>query len=142
MNKVTIEEILDKEGIYMCPTVGDSMEPLLKNRLNTVVIKKSASPLKKYDIALYYRPTTKSYVLHRVVKVKEKKQEYLIVGDNRWRKERVPFSWVIGVFAGYYEGERYIDVNDEEYIKYSKRIVRNYPFRAIKLIIRRILRKR
>ena len=142
MNKVTIEEILDKEGKYLGPTVGDSMEPLLHNRVNTIVIEKVKGELSKYDVPLYKRPTTNQYVLHRIVKVDQKKKEYIIVGDNRWRKERVPFSWVIGNLVGYYEGERYISTSDEEYIKYSRRIVRNYPFRAIKLILRRIFRKR
>lgn len=141
MNKMTIEEILNKEGKYLTPTVGDSMEPLLHNRRNTVVIRQTSSILKKYDIPLYKRPTTGKYVLHRIVKVNLKSKEYIIVGDNRWRKEKVPFSWVLGVMEGYFEGDEYISCEDPSYIKYSKKIVRNYPFRVVKLIIKRIFKR-
>ena len=141
MSKVTIEEILEREGRYLAPTVVDSMEPLLHNRRNTVVIEKVVGTLKKYDVPLYKRPISNKYVLHRIVKVNEKKKEYIIVGDNRWRKEKVPFSWVIGVLVGYFEKDQYISCTSQEYINYSKKIVRNYPFRAIKLIFKGAIRK-
>lgn len=143
MSKKTIEEILESDGRYLAPTVGDSMEPMLHNRKNTVVIEKSNHILKKYDVPLYKRPTTNQYVLHRIIKVDLKHKQYIIVGDNRWRKEKVPFSWVIGVLVGYYkENNTYVNCLDKDYIKYAKRIVRNYPFRTIKLIIKRLFRKK
>lgn len=137
MNKTTIEEIIEKNGKYLSTTVGDSMEPLLRHRSNTVVIKRAEQPLKKYDVPLYRRPDGK-YVLHRIVAVREKKGYYSIVGDNRWKKEKVPFSWIVGVMEGYYEGDRYISVEDEDYLKYVRKLTRNYPFRAIRLIGKRI----
>lgn len=137
MNKATIEEIIERNGKYLSTTVGDSMEPLLRHRSNTVVIAKAEQPLKINDVPLYKRPNGK-YVLHRIVGVSEKKGYYYIVGDNRWRKEKVPFSWIVGVMEGYYEGERYISVKDEEYLKYVRKLTRNYPFRAIRLIAKRI----
>lgn len=39
---------------------------------------------------------------------------------------------------GYYEGDRYISVEDENYLKYVRKLTRNYPFRAIRLIGKRI----
>lgn len=140
MNKLTIEEIIEKDGMYLAPTVGDSMEPLLHNRKNTVVIKKIDRKINNYDVILYKRPNGQ-YVLHRVIKIKPKKGIYYTLGDNRFKKERVPFSWGIGVFDGYYQGEDYISINDKNYQRYVNKLKRNLPFRRIKLVIKRIFKK-
>ena len=63
-----MEQELALYGYGLFQTVGDSMEPLLHNRISTVLIEIPKSPLKKYDVALYRRPRGE-YVLHRVVKV-------------------------------------------------------------------------
>ena len=141
MSKSSIEEILKKEGRYVSTTVGDSMEPMLYNRQNHIVIKTFEGVLNKYDIPLYKRPQTGKYVFHRIVKVDKKRKIYITVGDNRWKKEKVPFDWVLGVMEGYYIGEKYISSTDEDYLKYVKKHTRKYPFRAIKLICKGAVRK-
>lgn len=115
----TIEQELALQEHSFFQTVGDSMEPLLHNRESTVVLKKAEEPLKKYDVALYRRPTGE-YVLHRVVKVR--KETYLIQGDNRLGRETVPKEWIIGVMAGYYEGEEniYVSCNSKKYRNYLR----------------------
>lgn len=118
----TIEEELAVNGHSFFQTVGDSMEPLLHNRKSTVVIQTKKGPLKRYDVALYRRPSTGAYVLHRVVKVLD--GAYLICGDNRLQQEKVPDGWVIGVMAGYYQDEAdvYVSCASEGYRQYLKRL--------------------
>jgi len=69
MNK-SIEELLEENGKHFQTTVGDSMEPMLRDRKNVVEIVKPTRPLKRYDLPLYRRPDGK-YVLHRILKVKK-----------------------------------------------------------------------
>ncbi|MDO5560475.1 MAG: S24/S26 family peptidase [Oscillospiraceae bacterium] len=126
----TIEETLDRFGRIIQTTVGDSMQPMLKNRKNAVVIEKPDRCLKKYDIALYRRPDGK-YVLHRIIKVC--KNEYITCGDNRWTKERVPHSWIIGVTTGFYSKGRFITVNDLRYRAYVILWCTFFPVRAFVL---------
>lgn len=118
----TIEKELAMNGHSFFQTVGDSMEPLLHNRKSTVVIEAKKRPLKRYDVALYRRPSTGAYVLHRVVKVLD--DAYLIRGDNRLWQEKVPDEWVIGVMIGYYQDEQniYISCDSEAYRQYLKRL--------------------
>lgn len=110
-----IEEELERSGKILQTTIGDSMEPMLQNRQNIVVIEKADGLLKKYDLPLYRRPNGK-YVLHRILKVR--KNDYIICGDNRIRRETVPHEWIIGVVSGYYKGKKFISVKDRKYLLY------------------------
>lgn len=140
MGNSTIEQELETQGHSFFQTVGDSMEPLLHNRKSTVVIEKASGALKKYDVALYRRPTGE-YVLHRVLKVRL--SDYLICGDNRIYREPVPKEWVLGVMIGFYPGveERYISCEDLEYQKYLEKLGLQYWKRWIKALPGRIYRK-
>ena len=110
-----IEGELERSGKILQTTIGDSMEPMLQNRQNIVVIEKADGLLKKYDLPLYRRPNGK-YVLHRILKVR--KNDYIICGDNRTRRETVPREWIIGVVSGYYKGKKFISVKDRKYLLY------------------------
>lgn len=110
-----IEEELERSGKILQTTIGDSMEPMLQSRQNIVVIEKADGLLKKYDLPLYRRPNGK-YVLHRILKVR--KNDYIICGDNRIRRETVPHEWIIGVVSGYYKGKKFISVKDRKYLLY------------------------
>lgn len=140
MANSTIEQELDHLGHCLFQTVGDSMEPLLHNRKSTVVIEKSTGMLRKYDVALYRRPTGE-YVLHRIVKVK--KGNYLICGDNRIYREPVPGEWILGVMTGFYpdESSRYLTCSDPEYQEYLHAWGRNYCRRWIRALPGRLWRK-
>ena len=65
----TFEQLLAQDGRLVYKTKGTSMEPMLRQNRDLVIIEVPASRLKKYDVALYRRG--ESYVLHRVVDVKE-----------------------------------------------------------------------
>ncbi len=129
MNKRTIEEELNRTGRILRTTTGISMEPMLKHRKNIVVLEKANGILKKYDIALFKRPNGQ-YVLHRVLKVREK--DYIICGDNSLQKEIVPYKWVLAYASGYYKNGKLISLNDENYKKYLKTL----GIRHIKLWIK------
>jgi signal peptidase I len=129
MEKMTLEEGIKKNGYHLSTIVGDSMMPLLRNRRDTVKIVPVNDVLKKYDLPLYKRPTGE-YVLHRIIKVK--KEHYVICGDNRFLKEKVPFDWVVGVTEMIYRDDREISVTNPQYIKYVKKIRRTFWWRRIK----------
>ena len=101
---MTFEELLQEDGRLVYRTRGVSMEPMLRQNRDLVVIEVPASRLKKYDVALYRRGT--SYVLHRVIGVK--RDHYLIRGDNTYALETVPDSAVLGVLTAFQrKGKKY-----------------------------------
>lgn len=81
-----IEKAIENGGEFRIITAGTSMQPLLRNRCDTVVlVKAGAGKLKKYDIPLYKRKNGQ-YVLHRIMKCG--KDEYCLCGDNQTEFER------------------------------------------------------
>ena len=89
---------LNRNGKIIYTNVGDSMMPLIKQGRDVLIIEKTHGRLKKYDIPLYQRDSGQ-YVLHRILKVREK--DYVICGDNRWQKETgITDRHIIGVLTG------------------------------------------
>lgn len=78
-----ISEEIRKEKKVNLTVTGDSMYPLFKSRIDTVVLDGTKNP-KKYDI-VFYRRENGSYILHRILK--EKDGLYTIAGDNELKKE-------------------------------------------------------
>ncbi len=125
MNKKSIEDIIESEGIYMCTTVGVSMYPMLRNRRDTVVILPKSGRLKKYDVPLYR--VGKKYVLHRVIKVLPEKG-YNIRGDNCFCTEKnIPEEAVIGVLSEFWRNGKRIDTENLSYKIYSRLWVFLHP---------------
>lgn len=131
-----IENAIKKCGRVVTVPVGKSMWPMLKNRRDHIVIVPVTRPFKRYDVPLYRR-NKDTYVLHRIIKVKNDGQ-YVICGDNLWRKEYdVTDEQIVGILAGFFRGERYIDC--ETNILYHTYVYiwrALYPFRSLILIIR------
>lgn len=77
-------ETIESGGVFRMVTAGISMLPLLRNRKDTVVLKKPSFPLKQYDIPLYLRADG-HFILHRVLKVESDLSEniYTMCGDNQ-----------------------------------------------------------
>lgn len=123
----------------MQTTVGDSMEPMLKNRENIVVLEKAEGILKKHDLPLYKRPNGQ-YVLHRIIKVR--KNDYIVCGDNRWKTEIIPHEWVIARTMGYYKNGSFISVNDKDYCKYLKTLGIRRKKLWFKWIINRLFKRK
>ena len=115
MNVLTFEDILSHDGTLVYRTRGVSMEPMLRQNRDLVVIRVPSSRLRKFDVALYRRG--RNYVLHRVIKVCD--GHYLIRGDNTYAVETVPDSAVIGVLTGFQRKGKEHDVSERGYRLYT-----------------------
>ncbi len=78
-----IEELLSCGKKVNLTVTGNSMYPLFRNRLDTVVLEKSLN-YEKNDIVFYKRDNGQ-YVLHRIVS--EKDGFFCTAGDNETEKE-------------------------------------------------------
>lgn len=132
-----IEDVLERDGVFVSTTVGKSMYPLLKDRRDTVIITATnGKRLKKYDIPLYRRGD--DYVLHRIVKVKD--DSYVILGDNCERKEYgITDDRIIGYVTGMYRREKYVSPDGKLYRAYARFWYFIYPVRRLFMIMRRKL---
>ena len=141
----TFEEILEKDGKLVYKTKGVSMNPMLYQNRDLVVIEVPKGRLRKYDVALYKRG--KSYVLHRVIEVNEN-GTYSIRGDNTYTIETVPEEAVIGVLTSFVRDGKQYSVTDPEYQRYVKFWCEAYPARNLythakwrtKAVLRRIIK--
>ncbi|MBQ7831267.1 MAG: S24/S26 family peptidase [Clostridia bacterium] len=134
--KQTIEQVLFDKGVYIGPTVGISMLPMLKNRRDTIVVQAKTERLKPLDVALYKRGD--AYVLHRVLEVKEK--GYIIRGDNCYTDEQVPEESVIGVLTEFFRKNKHFYCTDEKYLKYVKRRLKYYKPRRFFVLCKSYVR--
>lgn len=132
----TIKEILENKGIYTGLTMGASMEPLIHQQKDNIIVVKPEGRLKKYEIPVYVTNNGK-YIMHRIVKVCD--DHYIIVGDNLLRKEYVTDDMIVGKLAGFYKnGKKYIDLSsNKKYIIYSKLWVALLPVRPVLLLFTR-----
>ena len=134
-----IEEELKKHGKYVCKTEGNSMYPMLRQGLDRVIVAPPVFPLKKYDVPVY--KSGDHYTMHRIIKIK-KDGSYVICGDNRVDFEYdITDDAIVGMLAGFMRGDEYVDLKDEKYLKYVKKLGRRYPIRCIKYFLHRVKRK-
>ncbi|MDO4340963.1 MAG: S24/S26 family peptidase [Eubacteriales bacterium] len=116
MNKdtITFEEEIEKHGNLVYTNKGDSMMPLLRQGRDLMVItRKPEGRLKRYDVPLYKRDNGQ-YVLHRILKVREK--DYVICGDNRWQREYgITDRHIIGVLSAVVRDGKKIPVTNYKY---------------------------
>ncbi len=114
---LSIEEQLGNEGFYVSTTVGVSMQPMLRNRRDRIiVVPVGEERLKKWDLPLYRYPDGR-YVLHRIIGVRE--DHYLIRGDNTYAVEKIPDEWVLGYVSEFYRGDKHILTSDKGYRRYA-----------------------
>ena len=138
----TYESILKKQGSLLFTPHGNSMQPLLKNGENPVVLLPVTQPLKKGDVAFYKRQNGQ-YVLHRVVGVR--KNGYDCCGDNQSALEKgVTEQMILARMAGFYRGETYISLDEPKIRRYAKRRMASRPLRRclalLGLAFRRLFR--
>lgn len=126
MEKVTFEEILKRDGVLVYRTRGVSMEPMLRQNRDLVVIRMTEKRLEPLDAALYKRGS--DYVLHRVIGVAD--DHYLIRGDNTYAIEHVPTDAVIGVLTEFQRKGKTYSVTDKNYQRYVRFWTAIYPVRA------------
>ncbi|MBR4881357.1 MAG: S24/S26 family peptidase [Clostridia bacterium] len=138
-----IEDVLEREGVYLCTTSGMSMYPMLRHRQDTVLVRKKNGRLKKYDVPLYRRGD--SYVLHRIIRVLPD-GGYDIRGDNCFNIEKaVPEECIIGYLDGFWRGSKEVNMNSVRYRIYSRCWVALHPLicaaKKLKIFVRRVLRR-
>lgn len=136
----TIKQAVEQNGIYTGLTKGSSMEPLIHNQQDTIIIVKPEGRLQKYDIPVYVTKSGK-YIMHRVIKVCS--DHYVIVGDNLLSKEYVTDDMIVGVLRGFYKnGKKYIDLKTNRFYKiYSKVWVALLPVRPLYCYSKRAVNK-
>ena len=135
---IGLEESLKQNGIYVTATKGNSMNPMLVEGRDKVVIVPPKFPLKKYDVPVYRK--LGHYTMHRIVKVT--KNGYIICGDNRTNLEKdIRECDIVGMLEGFYQGDKYIDRRDKEFLQYGVDAVKALPKRRIKHFIKRVIRK-
>ena len=133
-----LEESLKQNGIYITLTKGDSMNPMLVEGRDKVVIVPPEFPLKKYDVPVYRKMG--HYTMHRIVRLT--KNGYIICGDNRAVLEKnVREEDIVGMLDGFYQGDKYIDRHDKEFLQYGIDAVVTLPKRRIKYFFKRVVRK-
>ena len=111
MCKSTFEEEIARNGFLLYRNVGDSMLPLIRQGRDLVLVsRKQEGRLKKYDVPLYRRDSGQ-YVLHRILKVRE--NDYVLCGDNRWRRETgITDRHIVGVLTAIVRNGQKIPVTD------------------------------
>ena len=142
---MTFEELLARDGKLVYKTHGRSMEPILRQDRDLVILESPGGRLRRYDVALYQRG--KDYVLHRVIQVGA--NDYFFRGDNTYAEEIVHPEAVIGVLTGFVRKGKQISVTDRKYRLYVKCWCAAYPLRrvaiqtihGIKRMLKRFLRK-
>ena len=126
----TYEEYLEKNGKLTYRNIGTSMEPMLKQGRDLFTVKKkTAQRCKKYDVVLYRR-SPNYYVLHRVIKVRDK--DYVILGDNCINKEYgITDGDILGVMTEFVRKGHVYKVSNKIYMLYSRIWVATYRLRRI-----------
>ena len=131
MSNSSFEEILQKEGQLIYSNVGDSMQPLIRQGRDLLVIEPPKGRLKKYDIPLYRRDNGK-YVLHRILKVRP--DDYVICGDNRWRCEYgITDRHILGVLTAIIRDGKEVPITDWRCRLYTHLWCDFFPLRAFLL---------
>ena len=148
-NSADYIEELNKNGVIAFVPRGNSMWPSLKNKKQSVIVKKKTEKLRPMDVALYKRDSGAN-VLHRVMKTTG--FGYIMCGDSQFALEKVKEENVYGVMTGFYRGKRYIDVKNADYIKQVKKWYKHeklrkfyvksfYFFENLKSLPKRVLHK-
>ena len=125
----TYEEELNRTGKFTYTCSGISMLPLLRQEKDLFTIEKKQGRCEKFDVVLYKRPP-KSYVLHRVVEVREK--DYVILGDNCFNKEYgIRDEEILGVMTSFVRNGKEYPVSHKGYRLYTIVWYFLYPLRRL-----------
>ncbi len=133
LKQESIEEVLKNRGVFIGPTMGVSMLPMLKSGRDTIVVRPKTERLKPMDVALYKRGD--NYVLHRVLTATD--TGYIIRGDNCYADEIIPEDDVIGVLTEFFRQDKHYYCTDEKYLRYATKRVKRYPLRRFFVVAKR-----
>ena len=110
------EDEIRQNGYLVYTNVGSSMMPLLRQNRDLMVIQNKVGRCARYDAVLYKRESGQ-YVLHRILKVREK--DYVICGDNQWKREYgITDEQILGVLTAVVRDGKMIPVTERGYQRY------------------------
>ncbi|MCH5298420.1 MAG: S24/S26 family peptidase [Ruminococcus sp.] len=110
---------------------GNSMQPLLGDGTDMVVLKKPEGRLHLFDMPLYYRRETDKYVLHRVVGFR-KDGTYVMLGDNNVQREyNIADGDIVGVVTSFYHKGKMYSTKHPFYRLYCNVWYYTRPFRRL-----------
>ena len=143
MIKTTYEDEINRSGKITCTCKGISMLPLLRQQRDLFTVEKKQGRYDKYDVVLYKRPP-KSFVLHRVIEVRE--NDYVILGDNCITKEYgIRDEDILGVMTSFVKNGKEYSVSQRWYRCYSVMWYKIYPLRKLvkkgKMLCKRIIKR-
>lgn len=102
-------ELIDAGMRVKLTVTGASMYPMLHDRADSVVLAR-ADKVKKWDLPLYRRDDG-SYVLHRIMKVKN--DRYDMCGDNQCVLEKgIRRDQIVAVAVEFYRNGKYISCDN------------------------------
>lgn len=124
----TVESELRESGVYASVTKGSSMRPLFKTNRDVVILKRSDTEPRKYDVVLYKSGEGK-YILHRIVKVLS--DEFIIRGDNTYIPERVAKDRILATLTEFNRKGKKHKIDEIGYRMYSRFWNFIYPIRFL-----------
>lgn len=111
-----IEETLLSGGRVKLIAAGRSMEPVIVNGQDVVIIVKAQNPLKKDDIVLFKR-NNGNLVLHRIIALDDNR--VTLRGDSQWTTETVDKSRVMGILEAIERNGKIIPAESIYFKKYN-----------------------
>lgn len=108
-----IRKVLSEGGTFQFYPKGTSMEPMIHQRQDMVLLRALPEKLKKYQMILYKRKNG-AFVLHRIVRIK--KDSYTMRGDNQFILEPgIRREQMIGMVCSIIKPEGKIDAESFSY---------------------------
>ena len=133
-----IEEVIGKGGTFRLFPRGTSMEPLLHAGEDSVLLGE-AKDIKEGDV-LFYKRTNGNFVIHRLIE--KRRNTFTMCGDHQIGLEfGILPSQVLAKMVGYYKGEVYHSVTDEDYLDYTKKMLARFPFYRKNPTVYKLLKK-
>ncbi len=148
-NKVSLAQLLpfieaafERNQTFKIEITGTSMNPLLYQNRDFVIIEKPSFPLNSGDIPLYRRADG-SFVLHRVVGKDE--NGYIMCGDNQFILEKgITDKNIIGVVCEMNIDGKKVLLSDPDYIKHKEKFLKNagtrYPLRRMRYKLSKLIK--
>lgn len=135
IERKNLEEAINEYGTIIWNGKGQSMEPLIRERVDYVIIEKPNREIRPYDVVLYIRgragddssDSTGDYVLHRVLK--RDGDDFIILGDNCVNLERVPKDNILGIMTEIKRNGRDYNLNSAGHKLYMNLWVKPYMIR-------------
>lgn len=127
--EIMIEKLNSGGTVTFTPN-GTSMEPMLRDGKDVVVLKKQNGRLHLFDVPLYVRDNGQ-YVLHRVIDFC-RDGSYVMCGDNQFAKEKgVRDDQIIAVMTAFYRKGKPYTIVSIRYRFYINLWYYTRPFRHV-----------